>query len=115
MKLYKDSYSKFWIANETCPSGIYSITFSSNNLTCLLRNIRTQDIVYNGLVSELQKEDETNYTNRTDLENAVSDFFVNASQGGASSNPALENRVSGLETSIGDINTILNEINGEII
>jgi len=77
MKLYKDSYNKFWVANETCPSGMYSIIFSPNNLTCLIRNIRTQHVIYNGLVSELKTENETNYANRVDLENAVSDFFVN--------------------------------------
>jgi hypothetical protein len=79
MKLYKDSYNKFWIENETSPSGIYSITFSEDNSICVIRNIRSGLIRYNGLVTGLKKENGTNYTNRVDLENAVSDFFRKAS------------------------------------
>lgn len=79
MKLYKDSYNKFWIENETCPSGVYSISFSEDNLICIIRNINTQAIRYNGLITGLLKENGVAYTNRTDLETLVSDFFVKAS------------------------------------
>ena len=78
MKLYKDSYNKFWIENETSPSGVYSISFSEDNLICIIRSISTQAIRYNGLVTGLLKENGVAYTNRTDLETLVSDFFVNA-------------------------------------
>ena len=61
MKLYKDLYNKFWIENETSPYGIYSITFSEDNSICVIRNIRSGLIRYNGLVTGLKKENGTLY------------------------------------------------------
>ena len=78
MKIYKDSFGKLWIDNETCSAGQYSVSFSSDNLRCIIRNINSQEIKYNGLITNLVKENLSNYTNRLDFETNCSSFFDNA-------------------------------------
>ena len=78
MKIYKDSFGKLWIDNETCSAGQYSVSFSSDDLNCIIRNINTQEIKYNGLITNLVKENLSNYTNRLDFETNCSSFFVDA-------------------------------------
>ena len=78
MKIYKDSFGKLWIDNETCSARQYSVSFSSDNLRCIIRNIDTQEIKYNGLITNLVKENLSNYTNRLDFETNCNSFFVDA-------------------------------------
>lgn len=83
MKIYKDTFSKLWIDNETCSAGQYSLSFSSDDLSCIIRNIETQEIKYNGLITNLIKENLSNYSNRLDFETNCSSFFVDAPIEGA--------------------------------
>jgi hypothetical protein len=87
MKFYKDA-TGFWFNGELTPQGFHTLQIDADNAT--ISRFRDNYTIYNGLISDILKENGTGYTSKADFLSAVGDFFVDATQ-------LLEVRVAELE------------------
>ena len=122
MKFYKDT-NDLWVLGELIiPQGSCVLYVRDDSEVVEIRFLNG-DRVFNEAISELRDETDTPYTDLADLLLRCGDFFVKATGGGLSL-VATDGTIDGdgtelaplsIAATIGDINAILDEINGEVI